>query len=242
MPTSASANLITALKNSLADANAGWVVRSVTEVRLVSNVADGNASLAVEQIIDLEAVALGLRLGFVSVAVGGVFREAFIRAGGGEWRTTDAALNTTVTGLASTFLTAKDTVLKDILNAGPNERAASTDLIDALTASIEDESHGWTVRSRIENSSPHGTQIAVSLGTLLVKTIPAVGVLPIPTQFAYLADVDQAGALISARLLFSGAEWRARDAGLHTAIMALADAYLETQNAALVASLEAGPA
>jgi hypothetical protein len=178
----------------------------------------------------------------VSVAVGGVFSEAFIRAGGGEWRTTDAALNTTVTGLASTFLTAKDTVLKDILNAGPNERAASTDLIDALTASIEDESHGWTVRSRIENSSPHGTQIAVSLGTLLVKTIPAVGVLPIPTQFAYLADVDQAGALISARLLFSGAEWRARDAGLHTAIMALADAYLETQNAALVASLEAGPA
>lgn len=249
MPTTASANLVTALKNSLADPDAGWVVRSVTETRRVSSttgtVASGEGTIstsqAVEQIIDLEAVALGLRLGFVSVAVGGVFSEAFVRSGGGEWRTTDAALNTTVTGLASTFLAAKDTVLKDLLNAGPNDRSAPNDLVAALIASIEDETHGWAVRSRVENASPHGTQLAVSLGTALVKAPPSVGVLPVPVQFAYLADVDSAGALISARLLFSGAEWRSRNTDLHDAVMTLADAYVTAQDAALTAALESGP-
>lgn len=248
MTQTASANLVTALKNSLADSDAGWVVRAATSTKRPSGGSTYDERTTVLSAVSLRSGTASrseMRITFIGIYGGDPdFVEAFIRANGGEWRTTDSALASTIQTLRTAFLTAQDTALKDALNAGPQDDDGTmipADMLAALLDSLEDEAHGWAVRSRVENVIPDALQVAVSLGTPDIEASPSGGAQAVPISLNYIADLDPAGALLSARVMIMGAEWRSRDADLHTAVMTLADAYLAAQDTVLTAALEDGP-
>lgn len=283
MTTTASAGLIAALKASLADSDAGWTVRRVSEEKWLASVTGstaavtgtvaavsgtitgGNGSVtggggsvtggsgstssaaAVRTTVEMSAPSLragvgsraALALTYVSVAVAGSFSEAFIRANGAEFRSTDSALDTTVQVLATAFLAAADTALTAALVAGPQDDDGTelpADMRVSLVASLGATAHGWYARSRVENRTDSGLQVVVSLASNGVKWSPTTGLKDIPGQLAYIADLTAGGTFIAARLMFNGAEWRSRDATLHAAVMALASAYVARQATAITAA------
>lgn len=259
MPTNASAGLVTALKASLADAAALWSVTAIAEAVAVSSVAgtiaDGAGTVAATQRLETR-IALAspkvraasgspapLRLDYVQVKVAGVYSEAHIIANGLVLRTTDAALDTTVMGLAAAYTSAQDTALTAALDAGP---AAEPDgvmpagTVTALIASLADEAAGWTVRARTDVVLPAGRTLTVVLGadgvTVAAVAASAPG-LRVPALVTYTATLSAAGALLDAAVIANGTGLRAASTALHAAIMALADDWLAAQQADIDAAL-----
>jgi hypothetical protein len=275
MIPNATAGLITALKNSLADADAAWVVTGIDEgqgTRIASvtpsassatfvtpapplgsqgtaaavtgvGVAVNSATTVVTQ-IDLLARALvqsdgsaGLVVSYLSVWIDGAFDHGIIHGDGGAYKSTDAALDTTIRSKGSTFNTAKDTALLDALEAGPQtgvgEQFIASDVLDDLKASLADEDAGWAVTAL--NTTKFGRD------TLTAVVLQAANVaMPVGTtlraQVSYSAR-SVGAVLIEASVSIRGSQWRVVDADLHATMMALADAFRETQGAAFAEAL-----
>lgn len=211
-----------------------------------------SSTTAVRTIVELFAPSLRsgvgsrtpLSLTYISVAVGGSFSEAFIRCNGAEFRSTDGDLDDDVLALVATFLAAQDTALTAAINAGAQDddgTELSAAMLSALTTSLGTQSHGWYCRSRVETPVHGGMQMTVALASRATKYAPTTGLRAVPAQLVYIADISAAGSLVAARLMFSGAEWKSRDASLHAAVLALAEAYTAAQDTAITAALAAGP-
>lgn len=259
MASNASAGLVSALKTSLADAAALWCVLAIHETTALASVSgtvtagEGSvaASTRVERRVALaspkvrvqSANPVPLRLDYVSVRTGGAYTEGLIAANGVWLRSTDADLDTAVLALATAYEAAADTALAAALTAGPGATPTGVmgaSLVAALKASLDDEAAGWAVRSRSETAAGGTRQVAVVLGSLDVTFLALVASAPevrIPAGITYMATTTPAGALLDAAVIANGAGLRVIDADLHTAVMALADAYLAAQSADILAAL-----
>jgi hypothetical protein len=284
MIPAASSDLITALKASLASSPAGWLVTDVSEssgtrigsVTPVHVGGDPNAALINVNVtssttvitqIDLAASPLRIAVGavapmaltYLSVWIDGSFSAGQVLADGAALTTSDSALDTTIRGLASTFLAAKDTSLKNALNAGPV--SPSTDpllipsgLLTALKATLADSDAGWEARSYNQNvnrgaNNTVTTMVIISLSSAMFDAngndVPYVRLISgssAPGQFSYTATFDSLGNLIDANVQIDATMWRTGlDSALNTTVLALGSAFLTAQNTSLTAAFTAGP-
>lgn len=110
-------------------------------------------------------------------------------------------------------------------------------LLTALIASLANSDHGWRASAAVQDPATSPTLVTVSLMTSKLRV--AVG-SNVPLQLAYMATLS-GGALVDAKIIMNGVQYRSTSATLHTAIMALANAYLCAQDTALTASIVYGP-
>lgn len=240
--------MVTALKDSLANSAHAWVVASVTDTDVPTGLTavDDNLVLATSQVRTITLRATGLSvdsgssvpliLAYDSVWTSGAYVRGDFRAGGGQWRTTDSALDTTIRALAATFLSDRDTRLIAALGASTYPDTLPSNVLTALKASLADSSAGWNVRHVVKVPNGIGIEVSVTL-VAAEPRIPAGTSLP--AQVSYTASLNPKGDLLEARVLISGSHWRVKDAALHTTIMTLATAFQTAQQAAIVAGLEA---
>ncbi len=242
MATNASAGLIAAVKASLADATKGWTVRGVRETKALSSVSVSGgggtidsttggtvasvSSASTESIrtrVDLlSAITHGaepMRMAYTEVRVGGTFSEALIEVDGGELRSTDTALNTTVMTMASAFLTAHDASLIDALAANDPLELPS-DVAAGIVAALGDASSQWRCTSNMPMAlSSGGIMRSISLFSAVKK----IGGAPASLQYIEHTGID--GALIAAQIMSGGCTWRTRNAALRTAILAVGETF-----------------
>lgn len=258
MPTNASGGLVTALKSSLADSNDGWSVVQVIDTSAQSSYvtdADERIFLTYDtRSVTMKAAALTIDvdssspmvLTYLSIWSNGVFYEGRIVANGGEWRTTDSALDTTVRALAATHLSTRDTRLTAALNASASTvDVIPSDVLTAIKASLADTAMEWEVRHVVivPQTTPGaigGVSDYLEVSTTLVSSVARIPAgTSLPAQIGYVARLDTKRVLIESRVMISGATWRTRDSALHTTIMTMAAAFQTEQQAAIVAGLEA---
>lgn len=254
MIPNASGTLISTLKTSLANSSAGWMVIAVREAKgsriggitKTTGTPVGDAeylrdvtltsSTTVITEIELSARALvqavggapGLDLKYISVWIDGAFSQGLIESAGGTFASSDSALDTTMRSLASTFIAARDTTLKDALAAGP--QTGGGEYIDAATlagikTSLADIDAGWAVTSRNVVRYDREAQISVTLQAANIAMPPGT---TLRAQLCYSVRL-LGGQLVEANVAVRGGQWRTVDAALHTAIMALADAFADDQ-------------
>lgn len=250
MGTSIEAATLTALKTSLGTAGHGWIVLGVDQEEQTVTVESGGllANVIKEAlIVRLKPAALknaGGTTGVVtyrSIVLDGTLAYQTAALGSATFTVVDSALDTAVRAKATAFLSAQDAAFKAMLDAGAVATIPS-DLLAALIASLGDTDHGWVVQSRMLQPAEFGATVTVSLATLDVKVPPALGMLPVPMQLAYIADLTHAGVLLSARVILSATEWVSTSSSLHTAILTLVAAHVGDRADAITTALETGPA
>lgn len=234
----ASAGLVAALNASLANGAHAWRVVSARETSTggesVTTVTDVVLAAALPMVVGSR---IPMSLSYRYVMIDGSFDHAVISWSGGEWRTTNSTMRTTVSTLAASFLAAGDTALTAALGASPLSPALIPgDLLAAIKTSIANSEHEWQVRSVCESRSADFSDLTIGLSSTVFR-VPVQGQM-MRAQMTYMARLDALGALVSARVLMNGAEWLSTDGPLHTTITTLASAYRTAQAVALTAALE----
>lgn len=220
-------------------------------VNVTGSTSSSNASITtVKTTIDLVATGLPIasssaaqmKMTYQSVAVDGSFSYGVIVWTGKQYKTTDAALNTTITGLASTWQSAGDTALKDLLNAGAASNthgvvSIPSGLLNAVKASLAGTAAGWEVRGRHAAALADGsTQVTVIVhsATGIVQLTDTNGDTHlVPTTISYLYTVDAAGSLTDATLMMQGAGWRTTDSTLFATLKTMGETWLTAQGTTL---------
>lgn len=254
MATNASTELITALKASLADASKGWAVQRVSESRSVASLsvsggggsissgygeiaeATGSSTERVRSKVELVAGAIihgaePMRLVYSEVKVAGSFSEAFVDIGGGELRSTDTDLNTTIMGMAAAFLAAHDAAM--IAALGASDPLDLPDVIaDGMVATLADAAAQWRCTSSMPMAiRGGGVMRSVSLFSAVLRIGGA------PTNIQYMEETAIDGTLITAQVMSGGRNWRTRHAGLRAAIQALGNAFAAARAADMEGAL-----
>lgn len=181
-----------------------------------------------------------LALAYTSIWTDGAFSGGVIQWQGAELASADAVLDSTIRTLASTYVAGRDTALAAVLGAGPQAGLSiPADLLAAIKTSLADTAAGWHVRSHVVNpigpATDRQVQHTIGLGSELLR-IPVAGNL-MRGQLTYIATVSALGALIEARVLLNGAEWRSTDTALNSTILAAASDFTSAQATTVTGAL-----
>lgn len=264
MVASASAGLVSALKTSLADADAAWVCAGVAErtrTRIASvsgtvtgtidtgyGIVEGSTSSTsgTEIVTTFRLVGRALvmsatddrqvEIEYESTWVDGVFSSGAIRSAGAQLATDDEDLDTSIRALGAALGAAKDTSLAAALAAG--SQLGSGPFVPAATLASFKAS---LADDDAGWAAINANSIVVGAETQTSVTILASGVMLPPStslkaQASYTARVAS-GQLIEGRLRMSGGDWRTIDSDLHDAMMAFASAFLAAKATSLASDL-----
>lgn len=178
------------------------------------------------------AVILGagpMRMRYSEMKVAGVFTEALVEIDGTEYRSTDSALNTTVMGMATTWLTDRDEPLLDALDLeAVDPMALPDDIAASLIASLADADNDWRITSSTRTQfygGAGGVLRAISMFS------PVVRVGGRPTALTMSEQTTRDGMLITSEIMVNGKTYRTRDDDLREAILAKGDAHEATVDA-----------
>ena len=215
----ASANLISAVINSVSNSVYGWNVSSFT----VNISILGGAEVELNEVV-LKASNLSSSsnsaapVQFIYKYVETGYSNSYLTIDGVEYRTANNLLRTTINSLANTFLTNKSEEWSTILigNSVPSTNNIPTDVLASINNSFSNNIGKWTVLSRHESIIADTTSLSIVLLSNKYKFNNQA------VAMSYHAHLNANGSLNDASISISGIEWRTLDVSLYNNLNVLA--------------------